>query len=210
MKLRQVLAVLPLMFLSACIDDAGTLSGPGVEEQNLAQVEDGKALAEANCASCHAVGRSGTSPNPKAPVFRTVLKRYSENMLRTELAEGMRVTHDPMPQFQFRPEAVDSLIAYLKSIEVKSAGETLVEQRCAKCHAVGMTDTSPYPGAQPFRNLGQRWRRDQLRQALLVGIIAEHDKADVRVPPMKLTAAEADSFLEYLDSIATRENPAPR
>ncbi len=210
MKLRQVLAVLPVMFLSACIDDAGTLSGPGVEEQNLAQVEDGKALAEANCASCHAVGRSGTSPNPKAPVFRTVLKRYSENMLRTELAEGMRVTHDPMPQFQFRPEAVDSLIAYLKSIEVKSAGETLVEQRCAKCHAVGMTDTSPYPGAQPFRNLGQRWRRDQLRQALLVGIIAEHDKADVRVPPMKLTAAEADSFLEYLDSIATRENPAPR
>ncbi len=210
MKLRQVLAVLPVMFLSACIDDAGTLSGPGVEEQNLAQVEDGKALAEANCASCHAVGRSGTSPNPKAPVFRTVLKRYSENMLRTELAEGMRVTHDPMPQFQFRPEAVDSLIAYLKSIEVKSAGETLVEQRCAKCHAVGMTDTSPYPGAQSFRNLGQRWRRDQLRQALLVGIIAEHDKADVRVPPMKLTAAEADSFLEYLDSIATRENPAPR
>jgi mono/diheme cytochrome c family protein len=210
MKLRQALAVLPVMFLAACIDDTGTLSGPGVEEQNLAQIEDGKALAEANCASCHAVGRSGASPNPKAPVFRTVLKRYSENMLRTELAEGMRVTHDPMPKFQFRPEAVDSLIAYLKSIEVKSAGETLVEQRCAKCHAVGMSDTSPYPGAQPFRNLGQRWRRDQLRQALLVGIIAEHDKADVRVPPMKLTATEADSFLEYLDSIATRESPAPR
>lgn len=172
--------------------------------------EDGRALAEANCASCHAVGRSGTSPNPKAPVFRTVLKRYNENMLRTELAEGMRVTHDPMPQFQFRPEAVDSLIAYLRSIEVKSAGEALVEQRCSKCHAVGMSDTSPYPGAQPFRNLGQRWRRDQLRQALLVGIIAEHDKADVRVPPMKLTGAEADSFLEYLDSMATRDNPAPR
>ena len=210
MKLRQVLAVLPVMFLSACIDDAGTLSGPGVEEQNLAQVEDGKALAEANCASCHAVGRSGTSPNPKAPVFRTVLKRYSENMLRTELAEGMRVTHDPMPQFQFRPEAVDSLIAYLRSIETKSAGQTLVEERCAKCHAVGKTGQSPYPGAQAFRNLGQRWSRDQLRQALLVGIIVEHDKADVRVPPMKLTPTEADSFLDYLQTIATRENPAPR
>jgi mono/diheme cytochrome c family protein len=115
-----------------------------------------------------------------------------------------------MPQFQFRPEAVDSLIAYLHSIEVKDAGQTLVEQRCAKCHSTGKTGTSPYPGAQSFRNLGQRWRRDQLRQALLVGIIVEHDKADVRVPPMKLTPAEADSFLDYLQTIATREYPAPR
>ena len=99
---------------------------------------------------------------------------------------------------------------HVSSIEVKDAGQALVDQRCAKCHSTGKTGTSPYPGAQPFRNLGQRWRRDQLREALLVGIIVEHDKADVRVPPMKLTPAEADSFLDYLQTIATRENPAPR
>ena len=210
MKFRHALAVLPALLLSACMDDGDTLSGPGLDDQNRAQIEDGRALAQANCSTCHAVGPTGTSPNPKAPTFRSVLSRYDENMLRTELAEGMRVSHDPMPQFQFRPEAVDSLIAYLHSIEVKDAGQALVDQRCAKCHSTGKTGTSPYPGAQPFRNLGLRWRRDQLREALLVGIIVEHDKADVRVPPMKLTPAEADSFLDYLQTIATRENPAPR
>lgn len=210
MKFRHMLAVLSAMLLAACIDEPDSLSGPSLADQNKAQVEDGRALAQANCSSCHAVGTSGTSPNPKAPTFRTLLQRYDEKMLSTELAEGMRVAHDPMPRFQFRPEAVDSLIAYLRSIEVRSEGQSLVEQRCAKCHAAGKTGTSPYPGAQSFRNLGQRWRRDQLRQALLVGIIVEHDKADVRIPPMKLTPAEADSFLDYLQTIETPEYPAPR
>jgi cytochrome c len=210
MKFRHALAVLPALLLSACMDDGDSLSGPGLDEQNRAEIEDGRALAQANCSTCHAIGPTGTSPNPKAPTFRTVLSRYDENMLRTELAEGMRVSHDPMPQFQFRPEAVDSLIAYLRSIEIKHSGLSLVDQRCAKCHAPGKTGTSPYPGAQPFRNLGLRWRRDQLREALLVGIIAEHDKADVQIPPMKLTPTEADSFLDYLQTIATRDNPAPR
>jgi hypothetical protein len=40
--------------------------------------------------------------------------------------------------------------------------------------------------------------------------LAEHDKAEARVPPMKLTNGEIDLLFGYLDSIATPENPAPR
>jgi cytochrome c len=210
MGIQQFLiaTVLPLALLTACIDDTDIDASPSSAAS--AMIEDGRSIAEANCAACHAIGRTGQSPAPNAPTFRTVLKRYSAEMLSTELTEGMRVAHGAMPQFQFRPEAVDSLIAYMRSIEIKGEGQALVEERCAKCHAIGTNDTSPYPGAQAFRNLGQRWRRDQLRQALLAGIVAEHDRSDVRLPPMMLSGREADALLDYLDTISSATNPAPR
>jgi mono/diheme cytochrome c family protein len=132
------------------------------------------------------------------------------NVLETELILGMRVTHEPMPQFQFEPGAASALIAYLRSVQTRAPGLALVEQRCARCHAIGQSDISPYPGAQPFRNLGRRWRRGQLSDALKAGIIAEHDNSDVRLPPMKLSDGEIAAFLFYLDSIATPKNPAPK
>jgi mono/diheme cytochrome c family protein len=131
-------------------------------------------------------------------------------VLETELILGMRVAHEPMPQFQFEPGGATALIAYLRSVQTRSPGLALVEQRCGRCHAIGQNDISPYPGAQPFRNLGRRWRRSQLRDALKTGIIAEHDQAEARLPPMKLSEPEIDAFLVYLDSIATPENPAPK
>jgi mono/diheme cytochrome c family protein len=203
--------LLGVVLLAGCIDDvASNGRGGATAEEQVAQIEDGRAIAEANCAACHAIGRSGQSPNPSAPHFRSLLSRYKAEVLATELNEGMRVAHSPMPQFQFNPSATDSLIAYLQSVQTREPGLALVEQRCARCHAIGATDTSPYPGAQAFRNLGRRWWRGQLRDALKTGIIVEHDKADARVPPMKLNDAEIDALLSYLDSIATKENPAPK
>jgi hypothetical protein len=44
---------------------------------------------------------------------------------------------------------------------------------------------------------------------LRIGIIAEHDSAEPRVPPMKLTDPEIDALLTYLGSIASPQPPAP-
>jgi len=90
-----------------------------------------------------------------------------------------------------------------------TAGQSLVEERCARCHAIGQTGVSPYPGAQPFRNLGQRWTREKLAQALHAGILAEHDASGVRFE-MRLSDREIADFFDYLDSIATTDHPAPR
>jgi mono/diheme cytochrome c family protein len=210
--MRVVAAVVLAVLLGGCVDDGAPViqrrgDDPAVQ---AALIEDGRTVAESNCARCHAIGTTGTSPYPPAPVFRSVLRRYSADVLETELSLGMRVAHGPMPEFQFKPEAVSALIAYLKSIQVRDPGVALVEQRCARCHAIASTGTSPYPGAQPFRALGRRWSRDQLRGALRVGILAEHDHAEARVPPMKLTDREIDLLFGYLDSIATAENPSPQ
>lgn len=210
--MRFLVAAAAVFGLAACADDlrptASAPAGGGAEQAAL--VEDGLAIAEANCASCHAIGEAGESPNPKAPLFRALLSRYRADMLETELAEGMRVAHEPMPQFMFEPNAAAALVAYIKSVQTRDPGQALAEQRCARCHAIGREGTSPYPGAQPFRKFGQRWWRGQLRDALRAGILVEHDRADVRVPPMKLNDAEIDALLVYLDRIATRENPAPK
>ena len=209
------IAALAAAPLSGCIDETTPVpvaqrETPALSVEQSAQIEDGRMVADMNCASCHAVGREGDSPNPRAPLFRTVLSRYNADMLATELIVGVRVSHAPMPQFQFNPATADSLIAYLRSVQTSKPGRKLAEQRCARCHAIGNTDTSPYPGALALRKLGQRWRRDQLRDALHTGIIVEHDKADARVPMMKLNDADIDALFTFLDSIATAENPAPK
>lgn len=76
----------------------------------------GRDIAEAQCAACHAVGEYGESPNPNAPVFRTIFQRYSATALEQELIEGIRVSH-PMPEFQFNPQGTDALIQYLQWIQ---------------------------------------------------------------------------------------------
>ncbi len=81
----------------------------------------GEALAKANCSACHAIGRRGTSPNPKSPPFRTLAEFYPIESLQEALAEGISVGHEglEMPEFQFSPAQIDDLTAYLTSINKK-------------------------------------------------------------------------------------------
>lgn len=111
MRRLAILAV-ALFALGACA--AQTESPDGVSTEALAA--DGRDIAEAQCAACHSVGSYGDSPMPQAPPFRTVLSRYREETLKEELINGVRVTH-PMPEFQFNPQGVDALIAYMRSIQ---------------------------------------------------------------------------------------------
>jgi mono/diheme cytochrome c family protein len=111
MTLRLAGGVLLLALLGACA--GGT---PEATPDQAALESDGRDIAEAQCAACHAVGPYGESANPAAPPFRTVLSRYRANVLEEELIAGIQVAH-PMPEFQFNPQGADALIAYLQSIQ---------------------------------------------------------------------------------------------
>jgi cytochrome c len=78
----------------------------------------GEIIARENCASCHAIGVKGDGPNPKAPPFRTLSKRYKLENLEEALAEGIVVGHGEaeMPHFIFEPDDIADLIAYLKRV----------------------------------------------------------------------------------------------
>ena len=82
-----------------------------------ARVERGRALARTECARCHAVERTGTSPLRQAPPFRTLHERYPVDDLAEALTEGIRTGHPTMPEFRFEPDQAEALIAYIKTLE---------------------------------------------------------------------------------------------
>lgn len=77
----------------------------------------GREIAQTNCSTCHAVGRSGESPFPEAPPFRALSTNYRVASLEEALAEGISVGHPAMPEFQFAPDDVHALVAYLQSVQ---------------------------------------------------------------------------------------------
>jgi len=88
--------------------------------QPAAAAEDlklGEALLTRNCGSCHAVGRSGDSPQRDAPMFRTLGTRYPIESLEEALGEGIMAGHPEMPEFKYDADDVGAIIAYLKSIQ---------------------------------------------------------------------------------------------
>lgn len=76
----------------------------------------GGVLAQALCASCHAIGRDGDSPMRAAPPFRTLGVLYPVSDLQEAFAEGLVTAHPAMPAFEMQPDQIADLIAYLESV----------------------------------------------------------------------------------------------
>jgi len=77
----------------------------------------GRQLATARCSRCHAVGRTGDSPNPRAPRFRDLGARFPFDGLREALVQGMIVGHPEMPIQHLTQAESGDLVAYLKSLQ---------------------------------------------------------------------------------------------
>jgi cytochrome c len=77
----------------------------------------GQAFATGNCAGCHAIGLTGASPNPKAPTFRVVARKYRLADLEEGLAEGIVTGHNAMPEFILTPQQIDDLLAHLRRLK---------------------------------------------------------------------------------------------
>lgn len=84
------------------------------QDSNLKRGED---LLQTNCARCHAIGRTGASPNKDAPAFRTLGQRYPIDSLEEALGEGILSGHPDMPEMSFDADQVGDIIAYLNSIQ---------------------------------------------------------------------------------------------
>lgn len=88
------------------------------------QTSRGALLVQRHCASCHAIGRSGDSPNKAAPAFRDLHNRYHVDDLGEALAEGILVGHPAMPEMRFPPNDVAAILAYIHSIQTEQRAET--------------------------------------------------------------------------------------
>lgn len=112
-------ALFAALALGGCThDEAAVAQEPLAPEL----VSAGRILAEERCATCHATGLVGDSPNPAAPHFRNLSHHYQFQVLEVELREGIHVGDFQMPQFYFTVDETDALLAYLRSIQPEQRG----------------------------------------------------------------------------------------
>jgi mono/diheme cytochrome c family protein len=86
----------------------------------VAPSERGHALAQKQCARCHAIEREGSSPMGLAPPFRELSQRYPIEMLAEALAEGIMTGHPAMPNFTFHPRDIEALLTYIDGLSPPS------------------------------------------------------------------------------------------
>jgi mono/diheme cytochrome c family protein len=77
----------------------------------------GEDLVSRHCAMCHAIGRSGTSPDSKAPPFRALGQRVPLESLESPLRQGVLSGHPEMPEFVFPQQDIGAILRYLRSIQ---------------------------------------------------------------------------------------------
>jgi mono/diheme cytochrome c family protein len=77
----------------------------------------GRALLEDNCASCHAIGKTGDSPRPTAPAFRRLSNSFDLDQFQQHLISGLLTGHPDMPAFKFNEDDARAVVAYLRSIQ---------------------------------------------------------------------------------------------
>lgn len=105
-----------LSWLLVCLPAIGMIAS-AMAEQAGSSVERGERLLTLNCARCHAVGRTGASPHPVAPPFRTLSRKFKIEGLAEALAEGLSTGHPDMPEFVFEADEVGAILDYLQSIQ---------------------------------------------------------------------------------------------
>lgn len=113
--LKQALLLDPSLFEARdALKRLGGADEVTVESERRAAL--GRRLAEANCSWCHSIDRDGASPNPKAPEFRTLRKRYPQLALREPLTRGIMAQHDEMPRFPLTTFEIDAIVAYISGL----------------------------------------------------------------------------------------------
>ncbi len=110
--LKRLLILATPLFLAACVTDreANSLSESAAE---------GRAFAQANCASCHALD-DGVSPHPNAPSLRRAANRLPGWAVEESFERGVQVGHTmEMPAFVFENDDIANLLAYFETLREK-------------------------------------------------------------------------------------------
>ena len=114
----------PLLF-AACSDatapEAVTEKQTDTVSEQDEMIGRGEAIAEAACASCHAIGDGETSPHPEAPPFRILGERHALGTLAEDFEDGVVTTHPDMPHWDFEQIDITALVAYLESVQAGGA-----------------------------------------------------------------------------------------
>ena len=111
-RARQTKARMSLLILSITATVASVAAFAADRESEFR----GRRIAEANCASCHAIALHDESAVPDAPAFRTIAELPSFARIRRELAGELFRRHPEMPDFEPSRDQADDIADYIESL----------------------------------------------------------------------------------------------
>ena len=77
-------------------------------------------------------------------------------------------------------------------------GASLVQQKCAGCHAIERSGDSPMSGAPPFRDMGVLYPVSDLQEAFAEGLVTAHPA----MPAFELQSTEIADLIAYLERVS--------
>lgn len=94
----------------------------------------------------------------------------------------------------------------LTETETVAKGRSILEKDCARCHAIGMDDTSHHEEAPPFRVVVTRYPPENLAEALAEGIVSGHPD----MPEFVFQPDQIEAILAYLGTLVPASDGKPR
>jgi mono/diheme cytochrome c family protein len=101
-----------LLFTLIC---STVVSISSAEVQQVGNAATGAVYAKEVCAQCHAIDRTGTSPEPTAPPFREVAN--TPGMTGTALRVWLSTSHPTMPNIVLERHDMENVIAFILSLK---------------------------------------------------------------------------------------------
>ena len=83
---------------------------------NPPAVQSGEQIAQARCASCHAIGLKARSPKVHAPTFDEIRLEYNAPYREKKLADIAKRGHRGMPAIPISPKEAADIAAYVESL----------------------------------------------------------------------------------------------
>ena len=189
-----IMMLATLLFLGlANVDNALAQSS----QKDIDEILHGEALAKTNCGHCHSIGLTGNSPDEKAPPFRTLSERRDVMTIAAMLFNRQSPKHSGMPQFAITPTQALDIEEWILWVQPVPRGKRLVQENCARCHAVGLDDDSSFEGAIPFRDLSMIFPIKALEEAFAERIETGHPS----MPVFEVTIDQLRDMLAYIESI---------
>ena len=81
--------------------------------------------------------------------------------------------------------------------DLSKQGHAIVEENCARCHAIGLSGESTHKDAPPFRVVVTRYPPESLAEALAEGITTGHPD----MPVFTFEPGEIDAIIAYLETL---------
>lgn len=85
-------------------------------------------------------------------------------------------------------------------INLAAEGKALVQEHCARCHAVDKDDEGKLPEAPPFRSFASKWPLESLEESLAEGIVTGHPD----MPVFQFEPRQIAALIEHLHEISDK------